>query len=238
MSKPRTQTRIILTQSSPRRLAAGIVLAAGLAGCQAAPPSAGLDPAEAQPRATIRSQGLIIINPWHSIGPAETRLSIVGDDPVKERRVQQDPHSYAEAMTIERGQLLFERRRQAPGDDAPVTADELLRRQGTAKAVRAAGLTLDHSMVKSRALDAGRLDYLVLDVADSVCGYFLLAPPAHAAERQLVTGSLCGRHGTPDSLRVEHDLLDLAGRLRFDGGRATRARLFAILNGTPPAQGQ
>lgn len=211
----------------PFLLSATVVLA--LAAC-----APGADDAPVQ--TSLRSQAGVVATPWLPVSPAETRVSIVGDDPVTARRSRWEPAKrlYAEAMQLPNGNMLFEKRRRVPAGQALPADEELVKRYAASKAAAEAGIVLDKAKVQRRKLDSGEVHYLVGQDKRKCVVFFLYAPESLFAARdgvepnyQAVNGIQCESPDSPRAAQLEQQVFDLVGRVRFDEGRQSRTKIFA-----------
>lgn len=209
-----------------RWLFLSLALVTGLAACK--PPEEGAQ--------SIRSRALVMTTPWENLSIAETRVSILGDDPVVARRAQWEPvkNVYKEAMQTGNGVLQFERRKRVPKGQALPAAEELAKRYGSGKAAKEAGLKLDQANIRTVSIDSGEVAYVVGQDKLACAIFFLYSKESFFEPRdgiepqyQALHGTACEKPGSSKAQALEADIVDLASRVRFDEGRFSRTKIFA-----------
>lgn len=175
----------------------------------------------------------ILGSQWEVLYPSEASMSITGDDPVLDRRYRNDAALgvYSEAMKLPGGNMLYEKRKgSATQENAPPEA-ELFRRYGSLRDLDPMGIKIGKESIRRISTDKGDIAVVTAESRTHRCGFFFHyangSDGKSEGQSQALTGGLCAPASIPESSRIEAVLVDLVGRVLFDGGAYAYSQKFA-----------
>ncbi|MBF0460765.1 MAG: caspase family protein [Magnetococcales bacterium] len=173
---------------------------------------------------------------WEPVSVFESGISIRDDKGEVRQRVAQRKVSqkkYIEAMKLARGNMLFERRKAVPVDGFHPAEQELISRYNKNSDFKKFGIQLTPDKIRQQANPEGDISYAVEEGGGYKCVVFFRysnksQPPSldEPGSYEAITGYTCLPLNSKDLAVLEDQVLDLAGRVMFDGGKSTRANMF------------
>ncbi|MBF0186052.1 MAG: hypothetical protein HQM06_16910 [Magnetococcales bacterium] len=193
----------------------------------------------------VRSDSALQAEYWESISMFESGISIRGEQgEVLQRLAKRDASQkiYTEAMRLEHGNMLFERRGSVSVNDFRLAEQELLRRYNKNKEFKRFDIQLVLGNLKHLAHTDGDIVYATWRGGGHKCVIFFryskaTRPPSQEknGSYEAVTGAFCVQIGSRDAIGLEEEVLDIASRVVFDNGKSARAGMLeaglARLNG-------
>lgn len=183
-------------------------------------------------RASARSKSSAMASQWEALYPTEARISILGLDPVEERRVRfdADKQVYSEAMRLPGGNMLFEWRKGASAQEGGSAEAEITKRYGALPQLQSMGIKVDAGAVRQIASENGALAVASVQSNSHRCVFFFQygkQGDGKGEQSQALTGGLCLQANARGVATMEADVLDMLTRVRFDNGAYARSQMFA-----------
>lgn len=162
-----------------------------------------------------------------AISRSQSQLSISGDDSiVTQRHLRRLPDRYDEVLTLDDGMieyLKYPSGRSGEDADGRVTIQRLLQTE-TYQQLGLPELPPGYKVGRNRN---GEFDYTIVDGAEVRCvlmsQFFGVAMPGGGRTQELRL-TRCRAPGAPRFAALEADVLEMIGRIAFDGGAINRAK--------------
>ncbi|MBF0186053.1 MAG: caspase family protein [Magnetococcales bacterium] len=195
---------------------------------------------DGQAAKVVRLDGDLLSEVWEPLSSSESRISIQDDKgEVVQRVAKRDPakKEYIEVMKLVRngrdGHMIFERRKSAAMDSFRPADEELVRIYNKDKNFKRLGIQLVPESLHRQTIDGGEIVYAVEQGGNHKCVVFFRYSQGSRQQFQeekgiyeAVRGGSCVPMDSKESVALEKDMLDLAVRVLFDGGKSARSKMF------------